>query len=196
MYPVIICGDCGDRTLTATLQQTCQRYGGILTADGGHIRQSTAEPTFLLMNVNTLSEVNSSGLVIFGEALCQVPPTLSLQKSVAITDTDNTDAVRLLRGTDSQVIGCSMSGRDTITLSGRNDNRALVCLLRTVTTLGGRCIEPCEVPVAVDASTPIYPLLAACCVLLLCDVPHQHGYEIGRSGTGLRQTLSYTQETE
>lgn len=178
MHHVIVCGDCGERQLTKMLVSACTHYGGVVAANGGYILQTAKEPAFLLLSVNSLKALDCSGLLILGEALCQVPAAVRMKNVLSIADSTNRDAVKFLQGTGKAMIGCSMSDKDTVTLSERNETGGLFCLQRTVTTLGGRVIDPCEIAVSAEAAVPVFPLLAACCVLLLCDVPYQDGYDL------------------
>ena len=176
MKSIVICGDSGDGILTHTIISACEHYGGVLTADGGMIRPKGKEPDFLVRNVDTLSAVDGKGILVLGERLCPVPPDVQIGNVITIVDSNNQGALHLLKRTGKTVIGCSMSDRDTMTLSERNESGCLVCVRRTLTTWDGQTIEPCEIPVSVGEEIPVFAVLAACGVLLLCDIPCEEGY--------------------
>ncbi len=176
MHHIIICGDCGDRELTKTIRSACRHYGGTISFDGERIEQDAEDPAFMVLNVNALTEIRCSGLLIFGEALCQVSPKLKIGEAKVIFDGGNAGAVRLLSETGKPVIGCSLSGRDTVSFSSMTENSGLVSIQRTLTTLGGQIIEPSEICVRYHQGGISFPILASCCALLLCDIPYEDGY--------------------
>lgn len=176
MTNIMICGDCGNKILTQTIVSACQQYGGVLTADGSHIIADTETPAFLVLSMNALSSADCKGLLIFGEALCQVSSDVRIENVIPIADSENKDVLRLLQKTGKAVIGCSMCGKDTITLSERDESGCLVCVRRTLHTLSGQTIDPCEIHLMVKCDIPVFPVLAAGCVLLLSGVPYENGY--------------------
>ncbi len=178
MKNVIICGDHSDRILTKTIVSACANYGGALVLDGTRIFETSASSEFVILGVNSLSGISCGGVFVMGEALCQLPPEISLGGVIPVVDTDNTDALAFLRGSRKPVVGCSMSGRDTVNLTCVSGSKKLVGVQRSITTLGGKVIEPCEICLYTDNDLPVFPVLAAFCVLLLSDVPFENGYRI------------------
>lgn len=177
MKKIIICGDCGERVLTRTIISACKNHGGALVIDSGRITQTASVTKFLVMCVNTLTEVNCRAVLVMGEALCQIPPALSLNGVTAVSESCNTDALKILGRTGVPVAGCSSSERDTLTLSCISGSHMILSLQRPLCTLSGRIIEPCEIKIHCGETQPLYPALAACCCLLLCDIPPENGYE-------------------
>ncbi len=176
MNQVIICGDCGDRELTAAVVRACCRYGGAFVCDGTSVYETGKAPEFCIVSVNSLSEVSCGGVLIFGQALCQLRPHLPIGNVIPMADSGNSEALSLLCSIGKPVIGCSMSGSDTLSLSCRRDGEGLVCLQRCLRTVSGRLLEPCEFSFSAPPAIPIFPLLAACGVLLLFDIPFEQGY--------------------
>ena len=160
MKSIVICGDSGDGILTHTIISACEHYGGVLTADSGMICPEGKEPDFLVRNVDTLSAVDGKGILVLGERLCPVPTDIQIGDVITIVDSNNEAAL----------------DRDTMTLSERHESGCLVCVRRTLTTWDGQTIEPCEIPVSVGEERPVFAVLAACSVLLLCDIPYEEGY--------------------
>ena len=176
MNNIVICGDCGQRALTKAIVRGCTRQGGALVLDGTSLYETCPSPDFCVMSVNSLSELHCRGLLVLGRALCQVRPDLSLGKLLSVIESDNANALSVLQQSGSPVIGCSMSPQDTLTLSCREEDTALVSLQRSVHTLSGALIEPCEIKLHLSRPTELFPLLAACASLLLWDVPFEDGY--------------------
>lgn len=72
-------------------------------------------------------------------------------------------------GLTGQIISCGLGVRDTITVSSLTRESAVVSLQRPVTTLSGRRVEPCELPLSLPSGMDVHHVLAAAGVLLLSD---------------------------
>lgn len=164
---IVICGDCGKRELTKQIVRICSENGGAAVFDGDRIYRTQDNPYFIICSVNTLSDFYiPDSIIVLGKALIQIRQDIDLCSCICIIDAGNSDSVSLAAKLGASVIGCSMSGRDTLSVSSFNeDNTALVTLRRSIITNGG-IIEPCEFTVSGRSEENVYPLLAAAAVLL------------------------------
>lgn len=178
MKNVVICGDGKDRRLTLTIADACIEYGGALVLDGKSIIQTCSEPAFCITSVSSPQRLACPGVIVFGQELSGVSTELDTGTMLAVTDSSNAAALSILKRCASPVIGCSMSGYDTVSLSCADGPSKLVCLQRSVITISGQLIEPCEISLKAPEDIPVYPLLAACSVLMLHDIPHEDGYRL------------------
>lgn len=178
MKKIVICGDCGSKVLTRTVIRACSSCGGAFVCDGAKIYETKQNPKFLIVTTYTLTDIRcGSGIMVFGKALCRVRTSISMGTMIPIVDTSNAEALTILKGSGSSVVGCSMSGHDTISVSGiKNFPTKLISLQRSVKTVDGNIIEPHEFSVKLSREIPVYPLLAACSVLLLSGEPSIDGY--------------------
>ena len=87
--------------------------------------------------------------------------------TVIIADTQSPQVIHGLMPFKNTVIGCSASPKDTLTLACRSRDKLVACLRRTISTLSGLTVEPCEMSVIADEAVPLFAALAACAVLLL-----------------------------
>lgn len=87
-------------------------------------------------------------------------------------------ALKSMAMSDCTGITCGTSPLDTLSIASCEEGKMLISLQRELQTLSGRVIEPCDISVKTEEPVHIYPTLAACAVLLLCDVPFESGYEI------------------
>ena len=167
MVKVVICGDCGSKTLTRAVVGACSAYGGAVVIDGDRIYQTCEEPKYLIFVMCTLADLYLPGsIVVFGKALMQIQNNINLNDTICVRDSDNSDAVAIIGASGARAIGCSMSGPDTLSISGFTDeNTALVSLRRSIKTAGG-IVEPHDFIVRTDKGLPVYPILAASAVLL------------------------------
>ena len=180
MKKVIICGDCGSRAVTRAVIRACSESGGAFVCDGAKIYETCPDPKFLIITACTLTDIScNDGIIVFGKALCQIRPDIKIGTMIPVVDTSNIDALTLLKGSNACVVGCSMSGHDTISVSGIKDFPSkLISLQRNVRPIDGETIEPHEFTVRLSREIPVYPLLASCSVLLLSGEPSGNGYQI------------------
>ena len=161
---VIICGDCGDKTLTREIVRICSNNGGALVCDGDRIYQTTDDPFFLIFSMCTLSDIFLPGsIVVLGKALIQIRQDMDLSDCVCIIDGENRDSAVFAASFGGDTVGCSMSGHDTLTISGFNgDGTAVAALRRRIGEY-----EPGEYIVDRYDRDNMYPVLAGTAVLLL-----------------------------
>lgn len=117
------------------------------------------------------------GLLIAARPYFGSPPSLS-PGIIALMEGGNRRAAAMLGSTGNTAVCCGMSGKDTITLSSCRDDTALVCLQRTVITLAGQVVEPCEIPVRMTRRRHKRDILFASAALILGDCPTDDGFLI------------------
>ena len=172
MKNIIICGDCGSRILTKAIINACAVNGGAVVSDGNKIYETSENPEFLVISVDKISETDCrSGVIVFGKMQDKINTDIKIGGLIPIIDTSNINALNIVRNSGIAAIGCSMSGHDTISISGLTGfPTKMVSLQRTVKTLDGEVIEPHDFLVRLSEEMPIYPLLASCSVLLLSGI--------------------------
>lgn len=178
MINVVICGDCGEKTLTRAIVNACTKYGGAIVCDGDKIYSTGKSQKYLIFSMCTLADLYlPDSIVVLGKALMQIQKSIKLDNTVCVLDSDNNSAIELLGGSDVPAVGCSMSEHDTLTVSGNTDDgTSLVSLRRNLRTSKG-IIEPLDFILKTDSSFPIYPRLAAAAVLLLGGTDCINGFE-------------------
>ena len=67
-----------------------------------------------------------------------------------------------------QVISVGRGSKNTVTVSSLQGERAMVSLQRTIVSLDGEQVEPCEVALALKGEAALFETLASAAVLLLC----------------------------
>ncbi len=103
----------------------------------------------------------------------------ALPKSrVAVTLASDASVMRRLCGTGCTVVTCGISGDDTLSLSSIGEGTAAVSLQRSIETLAGGQIEPCEIPIKTDLSGDGELVTAASAVLLIAGICPDKGYTL------------------
>lgn len=178
MKKIVICGDCGSKSLTRAIISACKNNGGAAVVSGNGIFETNDNPSFLIAELHNPYEINcKNGIIVFGKAVDENKTKINAEKTVALLDTANTNALNIVRDSGSVVIGCSMSGHDTISVSGlAGFPTKMISLQRTIRTLDGDIIEPHDFQVRLTEEIPVYPLLAGCGVLLLGGIGSADGY--------------------
>lgn len=175
---IIICGDSRDKKLTDTIISVCKKVGGVFVSDGECIYTTSKNPLFCITCTDRIRMIDADGIIIFGDGYTEPDEKCTIKRAVCITDSSNKAAVRSLNSTESCVIGCSMSERDTLSISCITDEYRLVSLQRNIHTLDGDIIEPCEIKLFSDRDLSPFTVLAVCAVLLLTGQPYDDGFYI------------------
>lgn len=170
--------------LTDTILQVCKKYGGVLFVGRHKIFQTCENPDFLIMQIYDFSEINLSGVIsVFGNDYknnCNQKLNIHNMTSIVDTSVNTKNILKFVSEIGGTAISCSMCGHDTVTVSGieenENFNEYLISLTRCVKTISGNIIEPHDFRVRTDKKE-IYPILAACGVLILCGIDSMKGYD-------------------
>ena len=174
MITIVLDGECGEhfeKKLTELLQTS-----GRVTTVGGRSLKGRGDMDFLLIHSDSLTELDSSGLLIFfGNAEYRQMRVGS--GMVAVTDMTNETALGILKDIDIIVITCSMSGRSTLSMASLTDDSAVVSLQREIHSLSGRIIEPHDITVKLTVPMGDYQVMALCAAVLLCDISRGDSYE-------------------
>lgn len=172
MYPIIICGDCGQKTLTHTIIQACSAYGGALVADGDKLYATEKNIRYSIFCMTALTDLwLSDAIIVLGKALLQISDELRLKDHYCILDAEIPAAVRFAAKTEATAVGCSLGSHDTFGISGYSDeNTLLVSLKRNLICRDGTILEPQDFRVTTGKDCPAYPIMAAAAVLLLSGI--------------------------
>lgn len=148
----------------------------VLSACGGVCRCTDKEIAldpacrFLLVQKEKAARWKTDG------GVCILPPAAPLFSNwqvppgfVAVTSSEAPAVLRMLERQGGPAVTCGMSASDTVTLSSIHENRAVVTLQRTLTTLAGRPVEPGDFPVRLASPISPYGLMAGLAALLLSD---------------------------
>lgn len=116
---------------------------------------------------NRIKANYKSGIAVF----CSTPPDIIDQKlplgTVAVCEPSDKTALQILAKNRIPAITAGMSGLDTVTLSSVSDTCATVCILRPITDLNGKTIDPCEFTVKLNRALPCRTISIYCAVMLL-----------------------------
>lgn len=171
MQTVVICGR--GRAAEAVVN-ACAENGGAIVCGRGRILATGRKPRFLLIGSGELkSDVPPGSIVVLedGESIGKD----SLDGSIAVIDSsDRLSRISAARS-GAVTVGCSVSGKDTITVSGQEGDEVLVSLRRSLSMPDGEKLEPCEFSVRADEKYRGYPILAASAVLLLSGEKGEDG---------------------
>lgn len=173
MNTVIMCGaQDGNETVNVLFSaiRSCG-YSALHVCDKSvsMIPPGAQAPDFIVIDNQHIKNVHTNkGIALFKNRVKQkveldIPPSF-----YAVIDSDNSEAVNMLRGDGIQTVVCGLSQKDTVTFSSLENDRAVVSLQRGLKAIDGTDIDPVEVPIAFSGCKNEYPILAAVAVLLLC----------------------------
>lgn len=161
MQNIVICGDVGERELTETIIKLCEMNGGAIVSDRGRVYETNENPKFLI--VTDIKKINCKSIVILGE---DVEDIEIKNEFAVIVEGENTRGLEILKKQGCQnVLTCSMNGRATLSMSSVYPEK-VISLQRSIQTLDGKIIEPCEFKMDCDAEE-LYPVLAVGGIMIL-----------------------------
>lgn len=165
MKNVIITGDCGERALTRAVVSACTRYGGTVVSTGRHIFSTGKDPEYLILSVDSPAEIMlPESIIVAGRKTSRNALKNCPDDCTIVIDTGSSNSVSAAVDSGCPVVGCSMSAKDTLSISGSDRGFSFVTLSREIKH-AGILTEPHDVRVHSDF--PAYPLLAACAVLMI-----------------------------
>lgn len=162
---IIIAGDSEDRSLTKDIISVCSKNGGAFVVDRDRIYRTVSEPFYRILNLSENSlGVESECIMIVGRKASDVDIEIEGGTDcICILDSDDRAATAFTKKIGAAAVGCSMSGTDTLTVSGFNDTgEAVVTLLRP---LKNYC--PGDYVVDRYEGQDVYNILACTAVLML-----------------------------
>jgi hypothetical protein len=134
---------------------------------GGFIlREATGDICTVSEGVAVISGILSSG------------KQLSLsENTVTVVDSSDELSILLLSETKSRPVCCGMSPKDTLTAASITDDKAVISLQRTITTLSGREIEPMEIVADIlsEEEIELSDILLTAAVMLVSDCVGEEG---------------------
>lgn len=158
---------CGDESLTKTIVNACAKNGGAFVMDNGRIYETRENPKYCMIAWDGLTEISCKGILILGKKLHE---NIRVSDMTVIVDGDDTKGLRFLEGKHGMnVITCSVNSRATVSISGMDGTKKLICIQRSIQRLNGDTAEPYEFYVVPETETEMemYALLAAGAVLAL-----------------------------
>ena len=108
--------------------------------------------------------------LIILEALPKTQIYLKENATVIVSDTDE-NINKLFKNQSLRIISCGLSGKASVGISSRDDERSVVCILRSISTLSGGSIVPQEFTLEHSTGNEnVFLFLASVTAFLLCDV--------------------------
>jgi hypothetical protein len=176
MNTVLLYGNEKDNEIKNTLLGTIRALGlsalHITNKSIAMIPPSSKQPDYLILDNSSMEYIQlSKGIVIFKQGISFYQSGLNLPKEFfAIVDPENDDAVLMLKRSCMQTITCGLSQKDTFNFSSIGQEKAVVCLQRSIQNLNGEIIEPCELPIKLNSEQSKYALLSSVAVLVLSGI--------------------------
>ncbi|HHW46639.1 MAG TPA: hypothetical protein GXX17_07010 [Clostridiales bacterium] len=168
MTTVILYGNAQD-SVYDDINSLMSNYG-ITTFDGEKLSQNNGGGDFLFIKRSEPLILDlPKGIIVFLNKIDKVFNLKIPKGFTAITRSENSAALKVLKTIGINAITCGMASVDTLTLSSVLEDSVLVSLQREIQTLSGKTLEPAEFPIKVSKSYSEYGILAACGILLLSE---------------------------
>lgn len=169
MTPVVLLSQTPDK-ITRSLSRAFSHHGGttVFSSDGINLPECGADYAMVVTKQLSDYRAPTGVLLLYDPPACTKHIRLS-DGIVPVLLSDSRRSRRLLRGCQNPAICCSMSSRDTLTLSSISSESALVCVQRSIELPCGE-LEEGEIAIELSApcSSDIIMLTAA--AMLACGI--------------------------
>lgn len=154
--------------LCKTLLYYCSGMGGAELYSPFHCFRTSITPAFRLILTNVSAKIRLPGSIVLLGNCDYSHCRTDLTGCTAVTDRFNLPALRIAQSYHCDTISYSVSGNDTLTLSGSAEDSVLLSLRRSIIT-PDRILEPFDFLLKKQPDTPDEAILASAAVLLLCN---------------------------
>lgn len=161
MHNIIIAASPQTEKIADTLVRLLVQDGHLIVATNTKIVQTDDAPGTAILTAGAQTAIEAPGAILLLPREAALPVLRAPLTLVADSARANWPV-----GFEGDFISCGHSAKDTLTLSSRTKDSAVVALVRQIRDLAGRLIEPCEFPVLFSGEDP-FVAFAAVSVLLL-----------------------------
>lgn len=162
MFMIALLGSMKDRISGEILYRFLSKSSSILYLSPDKILQSAENPQILLFETDRLSESQAkTDVFILKEQLGESLTIAIPENSIVIFSSDSEDSAEYLKNKGLNTFSCGMRSTDTVSCSSINGDLAMISLLRQLTDINGKTIEPFEHAAVLHEKASVYPSLAA-----------------------------------
>ena len=170
MVTLVLYGDIKDKSITSKLCRVLSDYGGVLYfSDTKAVKYGNFnDVSFIVYECDDLQEIDISNSIVIFKSKQTSEHIIKLSDSaICITESSNQKAISAIRGNNSPCISCGMSCNDSVTLSSISDTDAIISIQRSLTTINGSIVEPCDITVKLKQFYDGFSLLSIFCSLII-----------------------------
>lgn len=173
MFLIALLGSMKDRIAGESLYRFLSKSAAVLYLSSDKILQSAENPQILLFETDKLAESQAKvDVFILKEQLGESLSIAIPENSMVIFSSDSEDSAEHLKNKGLHTFSCGMRSTDTVSCSSINGDLAMISLLRQLTDISGKTIEPFEHAAVLHEKSSVYPSLAAfLCLILLGNTP-------------------------
>ena len=154
--------------ITMLLYRTLSRCCEVLCITQKEILLPDIAPDILLISSDMPLECEGDVIYVLG-GMKNIPSNCTFSsRAVAVVQSHHIAALDFAAQNHLKTLTCGLLHTDTLTLSSLQEESAVLCLQRAVSTFGGGITEPAEIPVTLQSALSRGELLVLASVLLLC----------------------------
>ncbi|MCL2035204.1 MAG: hypothetical protein FWG94_10820 [Oscillospiraceae bacterium] len=168
MVSVIIAADSQEKKFFTALRNILSRNFKSIQCVEGCVDAKSEDAGLFITDAVGLDFIYSSAAIFVFKDCTPIPAGFETTGGqVAIVDSGNNDAMKLVSSTKMPAVTCGLSPCDTLTLSSLSEDSAVIGLQRCITCFDGAVIEPQEIPVSLCAQVDSFTLLSAAAIFIL-----------------------------
>lgn len=158
---IVFIGNSEGFDLAEVLKEKLCECGNCVTTDIGNQTQTiTIEDT----KTNEFNEV-----VVFRSDFNNLKAFDICTNAVCVVNSCSKNNIEYICKSGMNAVTCGLSDKDTFTISGISEEQAAVSLQRTLKTVSGKTIQPCEYVFNLTKPLPRYDIMDLAAVLVLSN---------------------------
>lgn len=115
--------------------------------------------------------------------------------TTVIAASDDERQLKALAKAQILVITCGLSSKDTFTFSSKEEESAVVALMRSVKSVYGHTVEPMEIPISFPPKTDDFTLLSYTASLILTETINSQNTNLKQEFTSYKASASANNTT-
>ena len=179
MVNVFLCGDVKDSSVTQALLSALPKYGGVRYSGPDRVFDLGSGAEYSLFEYEKIPEIRlKDGILLLKNSLFPQEPVSFPSDFYCVLEAKNIRAAALLKAFGATAVTCGTSPRETLSVAGLEEGTAALSLQRSLTTLGGRVLEPHDFTVKFSEPRSPHQLLMVCAALLIAGEDSSAGFQI------------------
>lgn len=139
-----------------------------LCEGGNCVTTSRAVHQYTIIIENSKSDEEKEIAVFRSDLANQNDPNIC-KNAICVVNSCSKDNIEYICKKGMNAVTCGLSDKDTFTISGISDEQAAVSLQRTLTTIAGKIVQPCEYVFNLTKPVSRYDLMELTAILVLSD---------------------------
>lgn len=155
----IINSTCEQHGLSLKLQRCLSKYGVICLNCESVTESGLTPPEFLLFETQNIKYIQSENTIVITNSIEQI--NFSADQNIYILSGSSS------ANKTENIITCGCSYNNAVSVSSISDSEAFICINRSIETVNGETILPCEIQAELNGNFNTNDVIILCTVLII-----------------------------